>query len=682
MKKKDAAKKKKEKFLTGRMIRSGLKWLAIIAVVISLISALWVNFGIRAPIEAKNKTVGLLVDYDELTRLADGVNDATFSDMVRKTSLAGATGLVIRERLLSEWEVSGELIVLSGGQLRFQLENKTGEPGLTNINASEITPNKTYILTKIQLVYDQIFALLNAKARHPEPFNVPGYMCIAVQLHSSERATLGFGFPISQLEQAAAAGFQIIPRLRNWEPMTEASLKEVFNWVSKIPNVAAIGFNDQTVPGDGTNPIKQDLLANAVSRLKVPLVSFEFYDQIGLPGLADRLDNNLIRAHAIADNEMRKYSEFDAAMDRYSLAASERNIRYIYLRFQGLANPGFSLENNLELLAGVHDGLVADGLTIGYPEPIPSFSLNRVFLFLLGIGIIAAGAWLIALVLEPFAKKKWYLPYGILAVAGCLVWAAFMIMAPTLSRIAFALAGAIIFPGLGVTLVLKHEPKKQEHDTDVKRTLRAILQLLLMSVITLAGAMIISALLVDTRFMLRLDIFRGTKVSHIIPLILVPCVLWIRENNRYNILSGSVKSNIKFWQLIVGAVILAGFVIYVMRTGNESADLVSGLEVQFRQLLKDVLGVRPRTKEFLIGHPLMLVLLYYGYKINLFPLVIGGLIGQVSIINTYAHIHTPVTISLLRTANGLWIGILIGIVAIILIECIHRGFKKLNAKHA
>ena len=53
------------------------------------------------------------------------------------------------------------------------------------------------------------------------------------------------------------------------------------------------------------------------------------------------------------------------------------------------------------------------------------------------------------------------------------------------------------------------------------------------------------------------------------------------------------------------------------------------------------MGVRPRTKEFLIGYPMMLILLYFGYSFKMYPVLLMGLIGQISLINTYAHIHTP-----------------------------------------
>jgi len=665
---------------SGIIRKAPYKLAAVALILAAFICALLVNFGIRAPVEANNKTVGLMIDYDEIGRIANGTPGISFTDMLHMAYDAGATGIVVRERLLAEWEAAGDVIVFSGSQLAFYMEGRQ-EPTASAQTSKAISPTATYILTKDKLVFDQLFALLEAKARHPSSFAVPDYYCIASQLHSSERATLGMGFPLAQLKEAADIGFQIIPRLRNWEPLTRESMDEALRWVAMIPNIAAIGFNDQTMPGDGTDPDVQDMLAEAIKPLEMPLVSFEFYDQTGLPGLAARLEYNLIRAHAIADGEMRRYTDFQVAMDRYNLAATERNIRYIYLRFQGLANPGASMEDNLGLLAGVHDGLEASGLTIGNPKPIEPYTIGSVPLFLLGAGIIAAGALLIAIAAEPFASRKWYLPYRLVVLAGFLVWVAAMLFAPTLARKLLSMAGAIVFPSLSVLIVLKRAPKAGDSLTGAKLMIRVIVLLLIMSVMTLMGAMIISAILAEPPFMLKLDSFFGVKVSHIIPLILVPVILWLREEDWYGIMSGTIKSSVKYWQLVIGAVLLVALSIYILRTGNESPELVTEFESKVRQALDNILGVRPRTKEFLIGHPLMMILLFYGYKLEKFPLVMAGLIGQVSIINTYAHIHTPVMVSLLRSANGMWIGIVIGIVAIIVLQWIIRHIKAFIGKH-
>ena len=665
-----------------------MKWLAVIVILISFICSLYINFGIRAPIEADDDTVGLVVDYDELKRLSDGSYGIEFSDMLRKAYLAGATGLAIRERILSDWEIAGDVTVFSGGQLRFQLESKYGESGVDEVAGVTIMSGATYILTKDPLVFDQIFSLLDAKKRYPESFELEGYMGIAAQLHSSERANLGLGFPLAQLEEAAALGFEIIPRLRSWQPATEESLAEAFRWVEIIPNLVGVGFNDTSVPGDGMDPAVQDLLAAQVNALGKPLVSFEFYDQVGMPGLVMRLDNNLLRAHAIAENEIRNYTNFQAAMDRYSLAVSERNIRYIFLRFNGLGNPAASMISNLELITDVRDGLLATGLRVGSPEPLPVFHIGKFPLFLLGTGVISAGGWLLALGFEPFISgekagrgsrrliSKWRLLYAILIAIGFAVWIGLMYIAPTMSRKLLALASAIVFSSLGVLLVISYEPTARAPESRVKHMFRAVGQFLLVTLCSFIGAMITSALLADPSYMLKMNSFVGVKVAHVIPLILVACILLLRNRDWFDVVSGIAKSAIKVWQLVVGLVILAGLVFYVIRTGSDNPDMVTGLEMRVRQLLDNILGVRPRTKELLIGHPLMLVLLYFGYRYTMIPVLIIGVIGQVSIINTYTHIHTPLMISLQRSAHGLWMGTVIGIVAIVILEWIIKLIRK------
>jgi len=78
------------------------------------------------------------------------------------------------------------------------------------------------------------------------------------------------------------------------------------------------------------------------------------------------------------------------------------------------------------------------------------------------------------------------------------------------------------------------------------------------------------------------------------------------------------------------------------------------------------MAVRPRTKEFLIGHPALFVgiaLLLTRRRGWGLPLVVLGVLGQVSLLNTFCHIHTPLNVSILRAVNGLVLGLLLGIAA-------------------
>jgi hypothetical protein len=112
------------------------------------------------------------------------------------------------------------------------------------------------------------------------------------------------------------------------------------------------------------------------------------------------------------------------------------------------------------------------------------------------------------------------------------------------------------------------------------------------------------------------------------------------------------QSPLKLGLAVASVVALAGVVLMLMRSGNDSLE-VSSWERLFRSFLDNVLGVRPRTKEFLFAYPLMLLLLYYGCNNEFLFLVPMAAVGQVSLVNTFCHLHTPVAVSLLRTANGL-----------------------------
>jgi hypothetical protein len=73
--------------------------------------------------------------------------------------------------------------------------------------------------------------------------------------------------------------------------------------------------------------------------------------------------------------------------------------------------------------------------------------------------------------------------------------------------------------------------------------------------------------------------------------------------------------------------------------------------------------VRPRFKEFLVGYPCMMLLpaLVSAHRRAVgWLLALGIGVGIGDIIDTFSHLHTALTVSLLRIFNGLVIGIAIG----------------------
>lgn len=117
---------------------------------------------------------------------------------------------------------------------------------------------------------------------------------------------------------------------------------------------------------------------------------------------------------------------------------------------------------------------------------------------------------------------------------------------------------------------------------------------------------------------------------------------------------------------LIAVVLGGGLAFYLMRSGNTPRIAVTDAERGFRDVLEGLLRARPRFKEFAIGHPLLVAGLYLrgrgkGFWRDGRAFILAGMIGQISILNTFMHAPAPVTASLLRTINGWWIGALLSV---------------------
>ncbi|MCL6451882.1 MAG: DUF5693 family protein, partial [Acetobacteraceae bacterium] len=117
--------------------------------------------------------------------------------------------------------------------------------------------------------------------------------------------------------------------------------------------------------------------------------------------------------------------------------------------------------------------------------------------------------------------------------------------------------------------------------------------------------------------------------------------------------------------LDLGALLLVGGLVYlyVGRSGHGAGVPVPDLELRLRQWLEAAFWARPRTKEFLFGHPAMVLGLWLlnqdlcrSWSRWARLAVTAGAVGQASLLNSFAHLHTPLALSLARATGGLALG--------------------------
>ena len=110
---------------------------------------------------------------------------------------------------------------------------------------------------------------------------------------------------------------------------------------------------------------------------------------------------------------------------------------------------------------------------------------------------------------------------------------------------------------------------------------------------------------------------------------------------------------------------------------------VPGVELKLRAFLEQLFYARPRTKEFLIGHPAFLLGIYAAARrwktMVVFGLVLVATIAQGSMVETFAHMRTPIEMSLVRGIGGVLLGGAIGAMLVLLVAAWNRLLEKVKA---
>lgn len=631
------------------------KWKALLigVIIISLLAAGYTALQRHAR-EVNNQSVALSVVYDEAATLAR-MSGLSITDVLNKFREQGVNTVLIKEPTVRDAEAGGELLMRTGSELLL--------PGNTSIwqqfgeqFREQIQPDRRYLIIFDAKVLQRIQGQLQAKKipiRSWAGGEGAGVNIIEVAYHWGYFEQMGLGFPAGAVQEVKDAGLKAMVQVRSWNQVTPEGLTYVFRELKNIPNLSGVIFNDPVLPG---YPEHVELLSYLIEPLDVPIVQIEFSNQKGLSQLGLLLDKNVVRLHTLSTEEDNKKNYGIADMtDRFSLAVTERNIRVLLLHSYMKTDMPDTLAFNLQLTGETRDALEAEGLQLGDASTLQPMEISRLLLFVIGLGVIAG-------VMLPVLMLGWHRAALGIGILGLLAWSGMLavdLVNPARKIMAFLAVTAL--PTLSIMVNVKHS------GTTVGQS---VLLLLRTSVYSLVGALLMVGLLCDIGFMLKLDQFTGVKLAHVVPLLLLTAIFFFRGakggGNWQQKLQQLLDQPLLIKFLVVGGLLLAALLVYVSRTGNESA-AISSAELQFRTLLDNILGVRPRTKEFLLGHPLMLLLLYLGYRNNNYlPLLLGGTIGQISLVNTYAHIHTPLAVSLLRSFHGLWLGILIGLVLIAL----------------
>lgn len=608
--------------------------------------------------ERENRNVEIALDYDAFQDLCQREN-LPIKQTLKRFKALGVSTVAPSEMTIEKLHQSGEILWIRGEDLPLYPAFDAGSFP-RSFRASPVSPYPSVLLetkdpVEQKWLSDALPAMLGAGRVKEERsgFSILG--------KADDVTEAGLGIYPPQTRNFASLGFGLSPRIYNPDDATAEKTGYLAKRTTLLPGVTDIifsGTRSEALGYDSEIP----LVAKRFRDSGVNFGFLETYDnahaQRGAEALARLIPDRLVKVQGLAFPQTTRWDPAKA-LDMFMLGVKERNIRVIYFRpFLVDFNGESLLATNVNFLRSLRSELLRNGFVLGKAEPFASQPIEFWDLLIPGIGVVAGLFILIDLFL--LISPAWAVSTFAAFVAAAA--AAHFIKGESTFRSVMAFTAGNLFPILGIVLFFPNGAKSFKD---------AVIGLLKTTLMTVGGGLLVSAMLTNNLTILGIETFHGVKMLFVIPVIFGPWLAWLyrTEKERSKTLMQSWRKLVHLigrpvyaYHLALLALLGVVGVIIMVRSGNVTPEgAVPQWEKTLRSFLEVVFVARPRFKEFLIGHPFFLLASLFGFERywGVLLLILGSF-GQADIMDSFAHLHTSLQITGLRTFHGLWLGILIG----------------------
>lgn len=692
----------------------------------------------RMDVEKKNNSVEMIIEYQEVNRLANQ-SGKTINDWLVPLGEVGLQSVAIMEETLLQYAnnhainfmIKGQLINNGSWQLLYP------EPVVARLNAGDNydllieAGNELEYNTIInglsfykdihfwsEAVGNQYFIVVDQAEKDlyyvdsSDIFNSNGRKIGTTRsIFGTEVLYTVIGYDPLKIEQIKQTGLKLMLRPQNYKLDPEGA------WNLYVSEVEKYGMGDHLIAigGDSVLGYGSDDLSylntfenylNTHDFNMTITETMEQGDYFRIDGLEDVVNflpkNKIVRMFNVWDFIQTRYKYYgfytggEEIGNTIYRAVTERNIRAVYFRpfIKSAGSYVTDINDYLKMFTDLERRLETHGYHYGEASTLDVFSLPLAVKMLLGVELLGFVLVLLNSIFDKIRARYNIVFCGLGAVMVC---AAFYV-APNMAVTLTALGAAITFSTLAVVSFIKLFLLKEKGES----ILEAIKGLLLSVIIAFTGALFIGSIMADTEYFLELHAFKGVKLSLLAPIglvCLIVAIFYIKEMTQekqgkfYSETLLTTKNflnmDIKIKYALILTVIAGIGYIYLARSGN-ATNLKPWIgELMFRNFLENHLLARPRTKEFMMAYPAMMVGIYYcklGFlkkdKIvkYIYILAFSGMavIGLTAITNTFSHIRTPLFLNLARTSYSVIFGLILGTIAILVLKAIGKLYTRVK----
>lgn len=570
-----------------------------------VLAALW-PLAMRHQVESSNRAVGIMMEMEDVAKIAVA-SGKNLDQALKELKDHGLVGVAMTEETLGDLLLDGRASLLMGREV--------------------LGPSKERVDAALSQYADRSGS---------QSGDLLGSGVVKDVLK------LPVGLDPDRVLAARSAGVQVTARFGNYPGLTARSVEATLRR-AKVQGATSYLINgDQAIGNRALLETTETLLRETGLHYLSP----EFVQLGGDSALRKNLQSQTIRLHSISQAEIEKLSDREVT-ERVVKAFEERDVRWILLRppSQASLDP---LKSASEWLFNLSRAIRGSGGEVKSPRPFNDPTVPDWFPGVIALLAMPAMLWT---VLEVVGRSKSGRIIGAIVVIVCA--GSFL---PEIRGLG-ALMAATVFPVLGFMIAFQSV------------ALKPVARYVAASGVGMVGGVCVAGMLVGLEYMLRVEAFQGVKLAMFAPIAIVGWLLLQEQGG----IQRHLKSPVTWMAAIIGVLALVVLALLATRSGNDNPAAVSSLELNFRSLLDRVLLVRPRTKEAFFGHPALLIAAFLmANRPRSRPwialLILAGMAGQTSMVNTLCHLHTPVVLSLMRNLVGLIVGGILGFVLWALIQ--------------
>jgi len=602
---------------------------------ILLLSAVFALIGLipRISAEKNNKTYAFIIEYKDIVALAEQ-NNVTPAQIWREIHPLGVEGVSVQEY------TGDDVNSIHPMSINLQPFGATGSAStqIDSRRASLVVKNTSPYTT---LLYEYL------KHKMPLTRKILNKEKTIIVLPSNVDDFVNASFipDFAALNFCIANHIPVLFRPGMCAPADGKGTAEAIGYLHTIcPLIMNIIPTGLVMAG---NP-DMEPIANMLKKNWITFSQTEFVQQVGVSNFADLMCPDVIPLHSLTQDEIisRNISR-PQIKDRFIRAIHERSIRFLMTRPYDL-QMGNKLNVYIEDLSELKNALAIRGYTQGWP--VPHEEWPSMFASALAIALVLLSClWSFVARMRGLKNREDAVKVYDIAVLflASIVTALILWKVQAIAHILGGICGALVATEASLTAF----------ETRKKQLLGAVLGLF----IVVTGGLSIASFYGTTKAVLRLVPFSGVKLTLLLPPLLI---LWhdLKRHVHPESISEIVCRPAIWGELLIVGVMMLAMLVMALRSDNVSN--VPGWEIMFRDFMERIMLVRPRTKEFVIGYP-ALVIYWYVVRCDMCKhyreaIRIAASLAFCSAVNTFCHFHTMLYLSLIRVLNGWWLGLLVG----------------------